>query len=76
MLVRVREKRGENQYSDIRIGDFVAAGNGWLAKQTYQFVNGVPRLHQQVSNVKADVTLDPALFDPRKWLDVKHWSKP
>lgn len=76
VLVRVREKRGENQYSDIRIGDFVQAGNGWLAKQTYQFVNGVPRLHQQVSNIKADVTLDPALFDARKWLDVKHWSKP
>jgi hypothetical protein len=76
VLVRVREKRGEGLFSDIRIGDFVAAGNGWVAKQTYQFQNGVPRLHQQLAGIRADAALDSALFDPKQWATVKHWSKP
>jgi hypothetical protein len=76
VLVRVREKRPDGQYSDIRLGDFVEAGDGWIAKQTYQLMNGVPRLHQQVANIKPDVPLAPGLFDPRRWLEVKHWSKP
>src|SRR6185436_10148336 len=33
LLVRIREKRSEGQWSDIRIGDFVPAGNGFIAKQ-------------------------------------------
>lgn len=76
ILVRLREKRGEGQFSDIRSGDFIRAGNGWVAKQTYQLQNGVPRIHQQLANVKTDVPLDSALFDPRQWATVKHWSKP
>jgi hypothetical protein len=76
VLVRVREKRAEGLFSDIRIGDFMAAGNGWIAKQTYQLQNGVPRLHQQISGVKADTPLDPDLFEPKVFSSVKHWSKP
>lgn len=76
LLVRIREKRGEGQFSDLRNGDFAQAGNGWVARQTYQMLNGQPRLHQQLAGIKADVALDPALFDPKQWSSVKHWSKP
>ena len=76
LLVRIREKRGEGQFSDIRIGDFIPVGNGFIAKQTYQLQNGVARVHQQIANPKADVSLDSALFDPKQWTTVKHWSKP
>jgi hypothetical protein len=76
ILVRIREKRGENQFSDIRIGDFIKAGEALIARQTYQLQNGVPRLHQQIAGVKADAPLDPALFEPKQWSSVKHWSKP
>ena len=76
VLVRIREKRGDNQYSDIRLGDFLKMGEALIAKQTYQLQNGIPRLHQQVAGVKADPPLDPALFDPKQWSSVKHWSKP
>jgi hypothetical protein len=76
LLVRLREKRGDNQFSDIRIGDFVEAGNGWIARQAYQMQNSVPRVHQQLANVKVDVPLDPDLFEPRVFSTVKHWSKP
>lgn len=76
LLVRIREKRGEGQYSDIRIGDFIPAGNGWMAKQAYQLMNGIARVHQQVAQVKPDAPLDSALFDPKQFSTVKHWSKP
>jgi hypothetical protein len=76
LLVRVREKRGEGQFGDFHLGDYIPAGDGWIAKQTYQIINGVPRLRQQVAGVSTDVTLDPALFEPKQWSNVKHWSKP
>ena len=76
LLVRIREKRGDNLFSDIRIGDFIAVGNGFIAKQTYQLQNGIPRLHQQLAAPKIDTPLDSLLFEPRQWANVKHWSKP
>jgi hypothetical protein len=76
VLVRIREKRAEGQYSDIRLGDFIKAGEGWIAKQTYQLQNGMPRLHQQIAGVKTDTSLNPDLFEPKLFGSVKHWSKP
>ena len=76
LLVRLREKRGEGQFSDIRMGDFIKAGDAWIAKQTYQFMNGMPRLHQQIAGVKTDTPLNPDLFEPKLYGSVKHWSKP
>jgi outer membrane lipoprotein-sorting protein len=76
LLVRIREKRAEGQYSDIRLGDFIKAGEGWIAKQTYQLQNGMPRLHQQIAGVKTDTQLNPDLFEPKLFGSVKHWSKP
>lgn len=76
ILVRIREKRPDGHYTDIRLGDFTQAGNGWMAKQIYQFLDGMPRLHQQAGAIRPDAALDPALFDPTKFATVKHWSKP
>ena len=76
VLVRMMEKRPEGRRTDIRFGDFVATGNGWVPKQVYQLVDGQTRVHEQYSNIKADVPLDSALFDPKQWGAVKHWSKP
>jgi hypothetical protein len=76
LLVRIRERRPDGQFSDIQVGDFVPAGNGFIAKQVLQLVDGRPRLHQVATQIKADVPLDSALFDPKQWATVKHWSKP
>jgi hypothetical protein len=76
VLVRVREKRRENDFSDIRLGDFIKVGDGLIAKQTYQLQNGVPRLHQLIANAKVDPALAPDLFEPKLYSTVKHWSKP
>jgi hypothetical protein len=75
VLVRIREKRGDN-FVDTRLGDFIKAGEGFVARQTYQFANGVPRLHQQIAGLRTDTPLAPDLFEPKLFGSVKHWSKP
>ena len=75
VLVRIREKRGDN-FIDTRLGDFVKTGEGYMARQAYQIVNGVPRLHQQIGVLRTDMSLAPDLFEPKLFGSVKHWSKP
>jgi hypothetical protein len=75
VLVRVREKRADGQFTDIHLGQFIPFGQGLIAREVYQMLNSQPRVHQHVSNVTADPVLDPALFDPAKFATVKHWSK-
>ena len=76
VVVRTIEKRPEGRRVDVRFGDFAAAGNGWVAKQVFQYVDGQVRLHERYTNIKTDVVIDPALFDPKQFATVKHWSKP
>ncbi len=76
LFVRSREKTSAGQQSDVRFTDYVPAGNGWIARQVWQIVDGNPRLHEEYANIKADVPLDSALFDPKQWATVKHWIKP
>jgi hypothetical protein len=75
VLVRVREKRADGQFTDIHLGEFGPFGQGLIARDVYQLLNSQPRVHQHVSNITADPVLDPALFDPQKFSTVKHWSK-
>jgi hypothetical protein len=76
LFVRSRERTSAGQQSDVRFTDYAPAGNGWIARQVWQFMDGNPRLHEQYANIKADVPLDSALFDPKQWSTVKHWTKP
>lgn len=59
--------------SDVRFNKYQAAGNGWIAAEVEQYVNGKRRLLEQYSDVKVNVTLSPALFDPRRWSTAPHW---
>ena len=76
LFVRVMEKTSAGQQSDGRFTDYVPAGNGWIARQVWQFLGGSPRIHEQYSGIQVDVPLDPGLFDPKQWSTVKHWLKP
>lgn len=76
LFVKTGGKTSAGQQSDVRFTDYVPAGNGWIAKQVWQSIGGSPRLHEQYSSIQVDVTLDSALFDPKQWSTVKHWTKP
>jgi hypothetical protein len=75
LFVRAEEKRPNGQQSDVRFADYATAGNGWIARQVWQSINGTPRVHEEYSDIKVDVPLDPALFDPKEWKTAKHWAK-
>ena len=76
LFLKAGEKNAGGQQSDVRFTDYAPAGNGWIARQVWQIVNGNPRLHEEYSDIKTDVPLDPALFDPTHWSTAKHWVKP
>jgi hypothetical protein len=60
--------------TDVRFGRYERAGSGWIAKEVLQFVNGRPTLREEYSDVRVGVALPDALFDPRQWSTVPHWS--
>lgn len=76
VFMRTREKNAGGNQSEIRFVDYVPAGNTFVARQVWQLLGGSPRLHEEYNGIKADVPLDPALFDPRQWATAKHWAKP
>ena len=51
------------------------AAGGWPTEVT-QLVNGKRRILEQYSDVRTDVDLADALFDPRRWASSPHWAVP
>lgn len=70
LLVRLVQRSPQGR-QDIRFEDYVPSGDGWLAKRVVQYVNGKVRLRETYVNASTDVTLSPALFDPRQWLKAR-----
>jgi hypothetical protein len=75
LFVKLAERRANGQQVDLRFADYVPAGNGWIARTVVQMINGSPRVREDYTDIKADVPLDPALFDPKQWKTVRHWTK-
>jgi len=60
---------------DVRFGDYVDMNPGWLATTVEALVDGKRILLEQYEDVKTDRTLDPVLFDPKRWGAAPHWAK-
>lgn len=75
LFVKAGERRPNGQQSDIRFTDYAPAGNAWVARQVWQIIDGSPRIHEEYSDIKADVPLDSSLFDPKQWKTAKHWAR-
>ena len=61
--------------TDIRFGDYRTAGGGWVATRVEAYTGGTRTLLEEYDDVRADVPLDPALFDPRRWTTARHWRR-
>jgi len=59
--------------TDTRYDQYVKSGGGWVATDVMQLLDGQPHLHETASDVKSNVALDPALFDPLAWRTAKLW---
>ena len=61
------------QTFDVRFDAFRKLGGGWIAERVEAYTGGKRTLLEEYSDVRADVELDPALFDPRRWTTARHW---
>ena len=75
MFVRLLEHTRQGS-ADYRFDHFVPAGHGWVAEQVEEIVNGKRRVLEEYSNLRANVDLSPALFDPARWSTAPHWAHP
>jgi hypothetical protein len=74
LFVRLIQRSPQGR-SDLRFDKYISAGGGWIAVEVSQYVNGKRRLLEEYMDVKTDVSLSPALFDPRQWATAPHWAR-
>lgn len=65
---------GRQGRTDTRLTHYVETGGGWVATEVTQLVNGKRRIVQEYSNLRANVSLNDELFDPRTWSTAAHWT--
>lgn len=61
--------------SDFRFGDYRKAGGGWVAARVEGYTGDTRTLLEEYDDIRPDVTLDPALFDARRWTSARHWRR-
>ncbi|MFN2566150.1 MAG: hypothetical protein ABR499_14230 [Gemmatimonadaceae bacterium] len=61
---------------EIRFHDYKQHGGGWVAEEVDYLRNGSRYFFQKYADVRTDVEIDPALFDPRQFTTAKHWYRP
>lgn len=75
LFVRMIEN-GRQGHTDVRFTKYVPSGGGWVATEVAQIVNGKRRILEQYTDVRTNVEIGDALFDPRRWATAPHWAAP
>ena len=76
LLWRVLEPWAANDtvnMREIRFQDYKQHGGGWVAEEVDFLRNGTRYFFEKYRDVRTDVEVDPALFDPRQFTTAKHW---
>lgn len=60
-------KKNPAVINETRFENYIALAGGWLEMEVLFLANGQPRVKEEYSNPKANVRLDPSIFDPRPW---------
>ncbi len=63
------------QAFDARFEQYRPLGGGWIAERVQAFTGGRRTLLEEYDDVRADVELDGALFDARRWGEARHWLR-
>lgn len=63
------------QAFDARFDQYRPLGGGWMAVRVEAYTGGKRTLLEEYDDVRADVALDPALFDARRWTEARHWRR-
>lgn len=60
---------------DVRFNKYRPLAGGWIAPEVEAYVGTTRILFEEYDDVRANVDLDPALFDPRRWTTARHWRR-
>jgi hypothetical protein len=60
-------KKNPAVINETRFDKYIPLAGGWLEMEVLFLANGEQRVKEEYSNPKANVKLDPAIFDPRSW---------
>jgi hypothetical protein len=71
--VRLLENTRQGR-TDFRFNGYTQAGGQWVPGEIEQFVNGKRRLVEQVTQVRTNVSLPDALFDPKRFASAPRWT--
>lgn len=75
LFVRLVEPGADGQLQDVRFEDYRPLAGGWIAPRVEVWVDGDRVFWEEYSDVEAGATLDPVLFDPRRWSEAVEGSK-
>jgi hypothetical protein len=75
-FVRMLRPAGKDgaQTSETQFNKYQKLGGGWIAPEVIFMVDGKVVTTEKYSEMRADVTLDPKLFDSQFWTTV-HWKE-
>lgn len=63
----------EGPVTEIRFQKYVPHGGGWVAEEVDFLRNGRRYFFETYADVRVDVALDEALFDPGQWMSARYW---
>ena len=66
LFVRMIERTSQGR-TDTHFNDYRRVGDGWLAAEVVQYVNGRRRLLEEYTDIRSDVLLSSVMFDPKAW---------
>lgn len=72
-MIRPSGKDG-TQTQETQFNKYQKLGGGWMAPEVVFMIDGKVLTTEKYSDMRADVTLDPKLFDPQFWTTV-HWKE-
>jgi hypothetical protein len=75
-FVRMLRPAGKDgtQTQETQFNKYQKLGGGWIAPEVIFLVDGKVVTTEKYSDMRADVKLDPKLFDPQFWTTV-HWKE-
>lgn len=62
------------QTQETQFNKYEKLGGGWMAPEVIFMIDGKVVTTEKYSDMRADVKLDPKLFDPQSWTKV-HWKE-
>jgi hypothetical protein len=60
---------------ELRYQNFRPIANGWIPTQVEWLEDDHHVMFERYDDIKANVPLDSALFDPAHWLTARHWTR-